>query len=106
MAGRAGTRAARRSTRRGHSSALTELASTGVGALVTGMAWVFLVSAAIDFGVAARNGQSQAWLFSLGASFGAVVALVLLLALVGRGLRTFGFLSEYQPRRAAPKRRR
>lgn len=104
---RGGARAARKHTRpREHSHVLTELTSLGVGAILTGLAWVFLVSAAIDFGAAARNGRSNAWVFSLGASVGAAVALVLMLALVGRGLRTFGFLSDYRPRRAAARRRR
>jgi len=35
-----------------------------------------------------------------------VVCLLLFLVLVGRGLRTLGIVSDYQPRRAAPGRRR
>lgn len=82
------------------------LAALAVGAILTGAAWLYLVGAAIDFGVLAVNGQGRAWLFTLGACLGAVVCLVLMLALVGRGLRTLGLLSEYRPRRAAPRRRR
>jgi hypothetical protein len=85
---------------------MANLAALAVGSILTGVAWVYLVGAAIDFGVLAVNGQGRAWLFTLGASFGAVVCLVLMLTLVARGLRTVGFLSEYQPRRAAPRRRR
>lgn len=82
------------------------LAALAVGAILTGVAWAFLVRAAIEFGVLARDGEGGAWLFTGAASLGAVVCLVLFLALFGRGLRTLGFMSEYQPRRAAPGRRR
>lgn len=73
---------------------------------MTGVAWVYLVGAAIDFGVLAVHGEGSAWAFTLGASLGAVVCLVLMLALVGRGLRALGLLSDYRPRRAAARRRR
>ncbi len=107
MAGRGGARAARKhSGPSAGSSAGSSLVLVAGGAVVTGLAWIFLVSAAIDFGSAAVHGQPLAWVFTLGAALGAVVALVLLLALVGRGMRVFGLLSEYRPRRAAPRRRR
>lgn len=83
-----------------------QLVSLGLGALLTGLAWVFLVGAAIDFGVLAVGGQSMAWLFTVGASVGAVVCLVLVITLVARGLRMLGLLSEHRPRRAAARRRR
>lgn len=78
----------------------------GGGALLTGVAWVFLVRAAIDFGVVAVHGRLEAWPFTIGAGLGAVVCLVLMLALVGRALRTLGYMSDYKPRRAAARRRR
>lgn len=91
---------------RASSAPVFHLASLAVGAILTGVAWFYLVGAAIDFGVLGRNGQGTAWLFTAAASLGAIVCLVLFLALVGRGLRTLGFISDYQPRRAAARRRR
>jgi hypothetical protein len=74
--------------------------------VLTGLAWAVLVRAAIDFGTVAARGGLRGWVFTLGASAGAVVCLVLMLALGGRALRMLGFLSEYKPRRAAPSTRR
>lgn len=81
------------------------LAGVGLGIVLTAVVWFFLVSASIDFGVAAVHGQPVAWVFSLGAALGAVVCLALVLALVGRGMRTLGFISDYKPRRAAARKR-
>ena len=78
----------------------------GLGALLTAVAWLYLVGAAIDFGVLARRGQSEAWLFTAASSLGAIVCLVLFFGLVGYGLRQLGLVSDYKPRRAAPRRRR
>lgn len=78
-----------------------QLAAVGIGVLLSAAAWVYLVGAAIDFGVLAVGGQGSAWAFMVGASFGAVVCLVLVLALAMRGLRALGFFSDYKPRRAA-----
>ena len=77
-----------------------------LGVVLTGVVWVFLVNAAIDFGRLALHTQPAAWLFALGAAAGAMVCLLLMVALVGRAMRKFGFLSDYKPRRAAAKRRR
>ena len=85
---------------------VVHLGALGVGAIVTAVAWFYLVGAAIDFGVLAVHGQALAWVFASGASLGAVVCLVLLLTLVGRALRELGFLSDYRPRRAAERHRR
>jgi hypothetical protein len=52
------------------------------------------------------GGRPAAWIFTLGAALGAVVCLVLMLALVGRAMRTLGFISDYKPRRAGARRRR
>ena len=90
------------SARSRSSAALVPL---GVGVVLTGVAWFYLVGAAIDFGVLAVNGNVRAWLFTVGASVGAVVCMMLMLALVARGLRALGLISDYKPRRAAPRRR-
>ncbi len=82
------------------------LSALGIGVVLTGVAWFYLVNAAIDFAVVAIGGQPAAWIFTLGAGLGAVVCLVLMLALVGRGMRTLGFITDYKPRRAAARRRR
>lgn len=73
--------------------------SLTLGLVLTGLAWLYLVGAAIDFGVLAVRGEPAAWMFTIGASAGAVVCLVLLLALLARGLRMVGLTSDYRPRR-------
>lgn len=85
---------------------VVQLTALALGALLTGLAWVYLVGAAIDFGVLAVRGEVAAWVFTFGASAGAVVCLVLMLAVIARSLRMLGFLNDYRPRRAAPRRRR
>ena len=94
------------SSSRASAAPLLRLVALLGGALLTGVAWVFLVRAAIDFGVVAVHGRPEAWPFTIGAGLGAVVCMVLVLALVGRALRTFGYMSDYKPRRAAARRRR
>lgn len=76
-----------------------------LGAVLSGVAWVYLVRAAIEFGRLARGGQSQAWLFTGAASLGAVVCALLVLVLLTRALRALGLISGYKPRRAASRRR-
>lgn len=61
------------------------------------VAWGYLVKAAIDFGVQARSGTSDAWLFLALASLGAVACLFVGLMLVARLLRTLGITSEHSP---------
>ena len=97
----------RRADRQGlvGSTPLPSVVATLLGAVLSGVAWVYLVRAAIDFGRLARDGQSQAWLFTGAASLGAVVCLFLLLVLVTRALRALGIISDYKPRRAAARRR-
>lgn len=85
---------------------MVKLSTLALGVLLAALAWFFLVNAAIDFGGLAVTGESVAWLFSLGAALGAVVCLVLMLALIGRGLRLLGYISDYKPRRAGARRRR
>jgi hypothetical protein len=91
---------------RAGSSPLVDLATLGVGVILTAVAWYYLVRAAIDFGVLAVREGGPAWLFALGAALGAAVSMVLMLAIVGRALRTLGFISDYKPRRAGARRRR
>ena len=102
----AGRRALRDTPARTGPNPVPQLTLAGLGVLLTGVAWYFLVGAAIDFGVLAVQGEGLAWLFTLGASVGAVGCFALLLALVGRGLRTLGFLSDYRPKRAGARRKR
>lgn len=57
------------------------------------VAWGYLVRAAIDFGVQARSGNSDAWLYLGLASLGAVACLFIGLMLVARVLRELGITS-------------
>jgi fumarate reductase subunit D len=96
----------RHSQTRTRSTPWALVGALGLGALLTAVAWFYLVGAAIDFGVLARNGQGQAWLFTAASSLGAIVCLVLFFGLVGYGLRQLDVVSDYKPRRAAPRRRK
>ena len=82
------------------------LAGLVLGALVCGVAWFFLVRAAIDFGRLARDGESVAWAFTVAATIGATACLLLMFILLTRVLMTLGLVSEYRPRRAAGRRTR
>ena len=57
-------------------------------------AWGYLVKAAIDFGVQARNGTSGAWTYLALACVGAVACLFVGLMLVARLLRSLGITSD------------
>ena len=74
------------------------------GAIVSGAAWFFLVRAAIDFGQAARGGQTTAWLFTGLATLGATVCLLLLFVLVARIASLLGLVNQPPPRRSAGRR--
>lgn len=95
----------RRAAPRPRKHSLGQAGLVVLGAVLTGLAWLYLVAAAIDFGVLAVQGQASAWVFTVGASIGAVACLVLLLALLGRGLRMLGLISDYRPRRAGARRK-
>lgn len=82
------------------------LAGLVLGALVCGVAWFFLVRAAIDFGRLARDGESLAWAFTVAATIGATACLLLMFILLARVLMALGLVSEYRPRRAAGRRTR
>lgn len=56
-------------------------------------AWGYLVKAAIDFGIQARNGTSGAWTYLGLACVGAVACLFVALMMVARLLRTLGITS-------------
>lgn len=60
------------------------LLALALGVTVAVVAWGYLVKAAIDFGTAARSGQSDAWWFLGLASVGAVACLFVALMLVSR----------------------
>lgn len=99
-------RRAQRGKRSSSRASVAQLSATGLGVVLTAVAWYYLVAAAIDFGVVAVHGRAAAWLFALGAALGAVGCLLLMLALIGRGMRTLGFITDYKPRRAGARRRR
>ena len=82
--------------RRGFSFAALLLA---VGITLCVIAWGYLVKAAIDFGIQARNGTPDAWMYLGGAALGAVLCLFVGLMLVARILRVLGITSQ---RAAAP----
>lgn len=74
-------------------------AALALGAAITlcVVAWGYLVFAAIDFGTAARNGESAAWTFMALACVGAIACLFVGLLLVARMMRALGIT-------AAPER--
>jgi hypothetical protein len=67
------------------------LLAFGITAAV--VAWGYLVKAAIDFGVQARDGTSGSWLYLGLATLGAVACLFIGLMLVARLLRRLGLTS-------------
>lgn len=69
----------------------------GLGAVLAVAAWGFLVWAAIDFGQAARGGQSEAWWFLGLAAVGAAACLFLGLMLVAALLTGLGITAARQP---------
>lgn len=81
-----GKRAAARRKARFRPTAL--LLTAGVTAGV--IAWGYLVKAAIDFGIEARSGTDDAWLFLGLASLGAVACLFIGLMMISRLLRELG----------------
>ena len=61
-----------------------------IGVTVAVIAWGYLVKAAIDFGIEARGGTSDAWMFLGLSSLGAVACLFVGLMLIARLLRELG----------------
>jgi hypothetical protein len=102
----AGRRRAEKTRTARASGPTLRLVATALGVTVSAAAWFFLVRAAIDFGQAARDGRSIAWLFTIAATLGATLCLVLVFVLCARGWKDAGLASDgYQPKRAAPGRR-
>lgn len=85
-------------------SRLPQQTALVLGAAAGGVAWFFLVRAAIDFGRVARSGDGAAWTFTGAATLGATVCLLLVFVLGARLLVSVGLISEYKPRRAAGRR--
>jgi hypothetical protein len=94
-----GTRAGARRAARPKRTLRPRLLLIGVGALVSLVAWGFLVWAAIDFGRTARGGDSGDWLYLAVASLGAVACLFLCLWLTTVLLRQIGLIEEKRPHR-------
>ncbi|MDP3967995.1 MAG: hypothetical protein Q8Q02_06910 [Nocardioides sp.] len=90
MGRHSGTRASR-SPRRTSPAALLTLA---LGATATLVAWGYLASAAITFGVLGRSGNGGAWLLMALAALGATACLFVALILLTRVLRGLGVVSE------------
>lgn len=82
------------------------LAGLALAAVACGVAWFFLVRAAIDFGRLARDGEPLGWAFTVAATVGATACLLLMFILVTRVLMALGLVSDYRPRRSARRRER
>jgi len=101
-----GRRRAEKTRSRRVSGSTVRLVVSALGVLLSAVAWFFLVNAAIEFGQAARAGRSVAWLFTLAATLGATLCLLLVFVLCARAWKNAGLASNgYQPKRAAPGRR-
>jgi hypothetical protein len=76
-----------------------------IGAAITlcVVAWGYLVYAAVDFGTAARGGESSAWMFMALACVGAIACLFVGLMLVARLMRALGVTSAPPPPDAPPR---
>ena len=84
------TRAGARRAERPKRQFQPRLAGIAAAAVVSLVAWGFLVWAAIDFGRSARGGDGTAWVFLAIASIGAVACLFLSLMLATMLLRAVG----------------
>jgi len=74
-----------------------------LGVTVGVVAWGYLVKAAIDFGIQARSGTPDAWLYLGLAGFGAVACLFIGLMLVARIMRVLGITSSSSKRPDEPR---
>ena len=90
QAGSEPTRAGARRAERPKRQFQPRLAAIAAAAVVSLVAWGFLVWAAIDFGRSARGGDGTAWVFLAIASLGAVACLFLSLMLATMLLRAVG----------------
>ncbi len=73
-----------------------------VGVTLCVVAWGYLVKAAIDFGITARDGQSDAWWFLGLASIGAIACLFIGLMLISRITRRLGITKPPTPAEVPP----
>jgi hypothetical protein len=96
---RAGSRRGARQPRPLNKAALL----LGAATTLLVVAWGYLVYAAIDFGTAARGGNSAAWTFMALACLGAIACLFVGLLLVARMMRVLGITSP-PPSEDAPPR--
>lgn len=96
----AGKRAGSRKGTRAPRQLRPRLLALALAVTAAVVAWGYLVYAAIDFGTAARDGDSASWAFLALASVGAVACLFVGLLLVARLLRELGITST--PTGAAP----
>ena len=96
----------RRAAKQKRPSRRPVLVALGLGAVGCGVAWVFLVRAAIEFGRLGRDGQHLAWAFTAAATVGATACMLLMFVLAARVLVAVGLVSEYKPRRSAGRRTR
>ena len=96
---KAGSRKGSRAPRTLNKAALV----IGVGITLCVVAWGYLVYAAIDFGTAARGGESAAWTFMALACLGAIACLFAGLLLVARLMRALGVVAPPPPADAPPR---
>ncbi|KQQ42088.1 MULTISPECIES: hypothetical protein [Nocardioides] len=96
----AGKRAGSRKGTRAPRQLRPRLLALALAVTAAVVAWGYLVYAAIDFGTAARDGDSGSWAFLALASVGAVACLFVGLLLVARLLRELGITTA--PTGAAP----
>ncbi|MBD8870623.1 hypothetical protein [Nocardioides donggukensis] len=88
----------RRAAPRKRSLSLRSAFLLTLGLTVCVVAWGYLVVAAIDFGAAARGGESEAWWFLALACLGAAACLFTGLLLGARLLRALGLSEPRAPR--------
>ena len=84
---------------------LTALVALVAGAVASGFAWYFLVRAAVDFGHAARGGQTAAWAFTGAATLGAIGCMLLMFVLLARTSRTAGTMRASRAARVSKPQR-
>jgi len=82
----------RHAGRRARRASPARVLSAILGMVVAAGAWLYLVSAAITFGVLARSGTGAAWWLTGLAGTGAAACLLVALILAARLLRELGVL--------------
>lgn len=92
--GRMGRHSGTRADRSAPRTSPAVLLTLALGATATLVAWGYLASAAITFGVLGRSGNSIAWLLMALAALGATACLFVALILLARVLRGLGVIGE------------